>query len=119
MKILLYTGYQKEKWDGNTTSGLAGSEIAVIKLAEELVNFGYNVVVSGDVAHSGKIRGVDYCHLSKIHEDHFDTFDIIVGTSYIHFVLEFKEYNFKYFEIKASDPPAKTPHSTMSPSIDL
>jgi len=95
MKILLYTGYQKERWDGNTTSGLAGSEIAVIKLAEELVNFGYKVVVSGDVAHSGKIRGVDYCHLSKIHEDHFDTFDIIVGTSYIHFVLEFKKYNAK------------------------
>ena len=95
MKILFYTGYQKKPWDGNTTSGLAGSEIAVIKLAEELVNFGYKVVVSGDVSHSGKIRGVDYCHLSKIHEDHFDTFDIIVGTSYIHFVLEFKEYNAK------------------------
>ena len=95
MKILFYTGYHKKPWDGNTTSGLAGSEVAVIKLAEELVNFGYNVVVSGDVLHSGKIRGVDYCHLSKIHEDHFDTFDIIVGTSYIHFVLEFKEYSAK------------------------
>ena len=95
MKILLYTGYQKSKWDGNTSSGLAGSEIAVIKLAEELVKFGYRVVVSGDVLDSGKIRGVEYCHLQYIHERHEDTFDIIVGTSYAHFALEFKNYRAK------------------------
>ena len=92
MKVLFYTGYQKNKWDGNTTSGIAGSEIAVIKIAEELVNFGYEVVVSGDVKHSGIIRGVDYCHLDNIHKDHGDTFDIIIGTSYAHFAIEFKNY---------------------------
>lgn len=92
MKVLFYTGYQKNQWDGNTTSGIAGSEIAVIKIAEKLVQFGYHVVVSGDVKHSGKIRGVDYCHLGRIHEDHGDTFDIIVGTSYVHFALEFRSY---------------------------
>jgi len=95
MKVLFYTGYQKNKWDGNTTSGIAGSEIAVIKIAEELINFGYEVVVSGDVAHSGIIRGVDYCHLDYIHEDHGDTFDIIVGTSYAHFAIEFENYRAK------------------------
>ena len=95
MKVLFYTGYQKNKWDGNTTSGIAGSEIAVIKITEELINFGYEVVVSGDVIHSGIIRGVDYCHLDHIHEDHGDTFDIIVGTSYAHFALEFENYRAK------------------------
>lgn len=93
MKVLIYTGYQKTPWDGNTESGLAGSEIAVIKLAEEFVNFGYKVVVSGDVLHSGKIRGVEYCNLANIHQLHFNTFDIILGSSYAHFALEFKEYS--------------------------
>lgn len=92
MKVLIYTGYQKNPWDGNTEAGLAGSEIAAIKLTEELVIFGYEVVVSGDVLHSGNIRGVEYCHLSKLHDLHFNTFDIIVGSSYVHFALEFKEY---------------------------
>lgn len=93
MKILIYTGYQKDEWDGNTTSGLAGSEIAVIKIAEELVTFGYEIVVSGMVKDSGKIRGVEYCNLKYIHDRHFDSFDIIVGSSYVHFALEFKKYN--------------------------
>lgn len=95
MKILIYTGYQKNEWDGNTTSGIAGSEIAVIKIAEELVNFGYEIVVSGMVKDSGNIRGVEYCNLKNIHNKHYDSFDIIVGTSYVHFALEFKEYNAK------------------------
>jgi len=95
MKILFYTGYQKKEWDGNTISGIAGSEIAVIKISEELVNFGYQVVVSGGVKHSGKVRGVDYCNLANIHSKHGDTFDIIVGTSYAHFALEFKDYSAK------------------------
>ncbi len=95
MKVLLYTGYQKQPWDGNTTEGIAGSEIAVIKIAEELVKFGWEIVVSGDVKNSGKIRGVNYCRITQLHEDHFDSFDVIVGTSYIHFVEEFKFYNCK------------------------
>ncbi len=92
MKVLFYVGYQKEEWDGNTTKGLAGSEIAVQQIAKHVSLFGYDVVVSGSVKHSGKIDGVDYCNLKHIHELHFNTFDIIVGTSYSHFALEFREY---------------------------
>ena len=92
MKILFWVGYQKEPWDGNTTKGLAGTETAVIKIAESLVAFGYDVVVSGDVYHSGKIKGVEWCNLAHIHEEHFDTFDFIIGTSYAHFALEFEHY---------------------------
>tara|TARA_B100000767_G_scaffold269422_1_gene291238 strand:- start:272 stop:1357 length:1086 start_codon:yes stop_codon:yes gene_type:complete len=95
MKILIYTGYQKNEWDGNTSSGIAGSEIAVIKIAEELINFGYTVVVSGMVKNSGNIRGVEYCSLQNIHDKHWDSFDIIVGTSYVHFALEFEKYKAK------------------------
>lgn len=92
MKVLFYVGYQKNGWDGNTTKGLAGSEIAVQQIAKHMALFGYNVVVSGDVLHSGKIDGVDYCALKHIHELHHNTFDIIVGTSYSHVALEFKDY---------------------------
>ena len=92
MKVLFYVGYQKEAWDGNTTEGLAGSEIAVQQIAKHMALFGYSVVVSGDVLHSGKVDGVEYCALRSIHDLHFNTFDIIVGTSYSHFALEFKDY---------------------------
>tara|TARA_B110001450_G_scaffold249984_1_gene268039 strand:+ start:680 stop:1777 length:1098 start_codon:yes stop_codon:yes gene_type:complete len=92
MKILFWVGYQKTEWDGNTTSGIAGSELAVLKIAERLVNFGWDIVVSGVVKDSGKINGVVYCGIEHIHKRHFDTFDVIVGTNYLHMPLEFEGY---------------------------
>ena len=92
MKILFWLGYQKERFDANTKSGLAGTELAVINIAENLALFGYHVVVSGEVKPSGFIRGVEWIDESTIHQKYFNQFDIIVGVSYAHFVLEFKDY---------------------------
>jgi hypothetical protein len=92
MKVLFWAGYQRKLWDGNTTVGLAGTEAAIKNIAEALVNFGYEVVVSGEVLHSGKIRGVEWCNIEHIHDLHFNQFDFIIGASYMHFALEFKNY---------------------------
>ena len=92
MKILFYVGYQKKPWNGNTEEGLAGSEIAVINIAENLALYGYKIVVSGNVKNAKNIRGVEYCDLDKIHDLHGNTFDILVGTSYAHFGMEFFSY---------------------------
>jgi len=60
MRILFYAGYQSIPFDGNTELGLGGTEIAIIKLSREMVKFGYNVVVSGQIKNSGLINGVEW-----------------------------------------------------------
>jgi tetratricopeptide (TPR) repeat protein len=50
-----------EVWDGNSLkTGIGGSETAVIKLSEEWVKQGYNVVVYGDPKKPCVINGVKY-----------------------------------------------------------
>lgn len=95
MKLLIYAGYQSRKFDSNTTRGLGGTEIAIIKLAKEMVKFGYKVVVSGEVHSSGLIDGVEWISTNDLHKKYFDQFDFIVSASYIHFLKEFKGYNAK------------------------
>lgn len=93
MNVLFWAGYQKNRFDGNTKTGLGGTEIAIIKVAESLTSFGFKVVVSGEVEDSGIINGVEWIHSSKIHDKYFNMFDAIIGASYIHIVPEFKGYD--------------------------
>lgn len=95
MKLLIYAGYQKHGFDGNTNKGLGGTEIAIIELAKEMVKFGYRVVVSGEVKDSGLINGVEWISTTNLHKKYFDQFDFIISASYIHFLKEFKGYNAK------------------------
>lgn len=95
MRILFYAGYQKNKFDGDTNEGLAGTEIAIINIAEEMVKFGYKVVVSGEVKDSGLINGVEWISTHELHEKYFDQFDYIISASYIHFLKEFERYSAK------------------------
>lgn len=92
MRVLFYTGYFKQPWNSENQVGIGGSEVAVIKVAESLVKFGWNVVVSGDVL-EGQINGVNWVSTEGLHREYFNSFDVIVGVSYIHFVLEFKDYS--------------------------
>jgi len=94
MRILFYTGYHKHRWNANHQIGIGGSEVAVIKVAESLVKFGWNVTVGGYVE-EGKINRVEWLPLEKVHQKYYDQFDVIVGVSYIHFALEFSEYSAK------------------------
>lgn len=95
MRVLLYVGYQAVEFDGRTNTGIAGTELAVINIAKELVKFGYKVVVSGEVKNSGLIDGVEWIHTDELHFKYYNQFDVIISASYIHFVLEFENYNAK------------------------
>lgn len=92
MRILFYVGYFKNRWNSNNQIGIGGSEVAVIKIAESFKSFGWEVVVSGDVI-EGVINGVEWIPTDKLHNKYFNRFDVIVGVSYIHFALEFKDYS--------------------------
>lgn len=95
MRILFYAGYQVAPFDSNTETGLAGTEIAIIKVAEELVKFGHHIIVSGQVKSSGVINGVEWISTEDLHQKYFNRLDVIVSASYIHFLKEFKNYNAK------------------------
>ncbi len=88
MKILFWIGYTSYTWDGNTTTGLGGTEIAVINIAEGLSRHGYNVTVAGTVNNSN-VNGVEWINIQNFQDkysklpNHFDT---IVGVNYINFV---------------------------------
>ena len=98
MRVLIYAGYQGFEFDGNTNTGIGGTEIAIVAVANSLVKFGHEVIVSGQIADSGKINGVRWISTKFIHEfvnDRFDYFDVIISASYIHFLKEFKKYTAK------------------------
>lgn len=93
MKILFWIGYTSYTWDGNTKTGLGGTEIAVINIAEGLARYGYEVTVSGTVNNS-TINGVEWIDINNFTEkysklpNHFDT---LVGVNYINFIKYTKD----------------------------
>jgi len=96
MRILIYVGYQKKPFNPDTikTSGIGGTELACIRLSEELSRFGWEVFVSGNVL-PGKFGLVEWIPTNDLHKKYFNYFDIIIGASYIHFLLEFDKYSAK------------------------
>jgi len=93
MNVLIYAGYQAVPFDGNTKEGLGGTEIAIINVSKELVKFGFNVFVSGQILDSGKVDGVNWMSTDILHQNHFNEFDVIISASYVHFMLEFEHYS--------------------------
>ena len=96
MNILIYTGYQKEAYNSNTLKekGLGGTEQCCIYLAKYLKNFGWKVIVGGEVIED-TIDGIQWMKLETVHKKMFNKFDVIIGASYIHFLEEFRDYNCK------------------------
>ena len=96
MNILIYTGYQPEPYNANTLKhkGLGGTEQCCIFLSKYFKNFGWNVVVGGNVIED-TIDGIQWLTNQTIHKTMFNKFDVIIGVSYIHFMKEFENYNCK------------------------
>jgi glycosyltransferase involved in cell wall biosynthesis len=95
MKILFWIGYTSYTWDGNTTKGLGGTEIAVINIAEGLARYGHEVTVAGTVNNSN-VNGVEWIDIKNFQDkyskipNHFKT---IVGVNYINFVKYAQDAN--------------------------
>jgi len=95
MKVLLYVGYQKSKFDKLTylETGIGGSEYAVIKLADEFSRNGHDVFVSGEV-YTEVIDGVNYINSVDLEQNQH--FDIVISTNYIHYILFLDSMNITY-----------------------
>ena len=76
MNVLIYTGYQTEPYSPNTLKhkGLGGTEQCCIYLSRYLKNFGWNVVVGGNVDEV-TVNGVRWMKTETIHKEMFDQFD--------------------------------------------
>lgn len=86
--ILFWAGYYNNQWDGNTTTGLGGTEIAIINIAEGLRTYGHNVTVAGQVNNS-IVNGVEWIDIDNFQAKYSNLpnhFDIIIGVNYIHFL---------------------------------
>lgn len=69
-------------YDGNTVyqQGLGGSESAVIFMAEELANLGFDVTVYNNAASEGIFKNVKYISLNRLNEPNDYTCDIFIGS---------------------------------------
>lgn len=94
MRILFYIGYQWEELSPDIKTG-GGTEIALINVANQMVKFGHEVIISGQVKNAGKVNGVTWMPTENVHKLYYNNIDIIISASYIHFLLEFKEYSAK------------------------
>ena len=109
MKILIWVGYQKNKWNKQTweTKGIGGSEYCVIKLAEYLAKEGHKVIIAGDV-NEGAWYGVQYIHYNNFKSYQgprgitqvnnltvHSHYDVVISIQYLNFAnhLERRRYN--------------------------
>ena len=95
-KLLLYTGYQNFSWNPESFSSKAmgGTEAALYNLSKCFNKLGYEVFVVGDVI-EGDYDGVKYRTSESMHKSYSnDRFHAIIATSYIHYLEEFKNFNF-------------------------
>jgi len=96
MKIVLYTGYQSTHWNPDTQYkiGLGGTEQCVLYLAYHLAAYpGNEVWVVGDVI-DGDFDKVKYRSLENFKKE-VQSVDTIIATSYIHYLLEFEDIEYK------------------------
>jgi len=95
MRIVLYTGYQNNPWNPDTLNktGLAGTEQSVLYLAKSFAFFKHKVWVVGKVI-SGDYDGVMYRTTEEFKQE-VDYVDTIIGVSYIHYLKEFEDFNYK------------------------
>ena len=96
MRLLFWTGYRFEKWNGATETGLGGTETAVIEITKGLTKYGYEVVVAGELYNSNdKIDGVSWYYIDdfikEFKDKPSDYFDAVIGINYIHFLEYMKD----------------------------
>lgn len=96
-KVVFYTGYGSDPWGPSTllTSGLGGTETAVIGLAEQYAIAGHEVYVTGTGVNTEQCNGVSYLpwdetHLKRLTSGAIDT---VIGVGYLHSSLVFDKFH--------------------------
>ena len=96
MRIVIYTGYQSTPWNPEIIDkiGLGGTEQSVLYLAKFfLKHHNYKIWVVGNVI-SGDYDGVSYRTTTEF-KNEVDWVDTIIAASYIHYLKEFENFNYK------------------------
>ena len=96
MRIVFYTGYHKTSWSPNLldSTGLGGTEQCVLNLARQFAT-DHEVYVVGDV-NEGYYDKVCYCTIETLVANlKHEIVDCVIGVSYINYLLELKDLNFK------------------------
>lgn len=93
MRIAVYVGYQSQTLDPNVLehTGIGGTELACIRVAEELATYGHKVFLCGQVANGWK-NGVEWVSLDRILPMEIGQLDAVIAASYIHFVKTFEPF---------------------------
>ena len=89
MKILFWTGYNSPLYDGDTQTGLGGTEVGIINVSKGLAAYGHKVTVSGQVKNSGMVDNVEWIDIDSFmakYSTKENYFDIVIGVNYIHFL---------------------------------
>lgn len=88
INLLFWVGYSAKPWDGNTDTGLGGTDIAVINIAEGLASYGYKVTVAGQVknSHINNVEWIDIPNFEAKYSAMPNHFDVVIGVSYLHFI---------------------------------
>ena len=96
MKIVLYVGYNNIPWNPTSleSTGLGGTEKTIYHLAKELAKLPeYYVWVVGQVI-PGDFDNVKYRTTQQFKQEE-SSVDTIIGVSYIHYIKEFENFNYK------------------------
>ena len=93
MRIAIYVGYQKERLNCNIldTTGIGGTELASIKIAEGLALYGHQVFLVGDVE-PGLQNRVTWVSIAEASLKNLGPLDVIIAASYINFIKVFQEF---------------------------
>ena len=89
MKILFWTGYNSPLYDGDTQTGLGGTEVGIINVSKGLAAYGHKVTISGQVKNSGMVDNVEWIDIDSFmakYSTKENYFDIVIGVNYIHFL---------------------------------
>jgi glycosyltransferase involved in cell wall biosynthesis len=93
MKILFYSGYMSEPFNGSnykTVYSVRGSEIGLVNIAENLVKLGHEVSISFAPILEGEVNGVKYIRVDELQSFiNENDLDIIVVNRYVHFFIDF------------------------------
>jgi len=96
MKLVIYAGYYSPPYSPETINeiGLGGTEQCIINLAKTLKEFHpkWDIWVVGGVVY-GDYDGVMY-RPTQDFKNEVNSVDIIIGTSYIHYIKEFEDIDY-------------------------
>lgn len=96
-KIVFYTGYGSNAWGPSTlaTTGLGGTETAIIGLAEQYAAAGHEVYVTGGGVATEQHNGVSYFAWDELHLKRLTSgaIDTVIGVGYLHSSLVFDKFH--------------------------